>query len=97
MSEFGGVYGDTKTRSLHRRLGSATLSQMAFPRESNPSFSWEKSEWDNTVVTTTTKSRASGVSYISRGCLALEILSRGEGSWRVGENGAKLDTFALSV
>ena len=31
-------------------LGSATLSQLAFPGESNPNFPWEKSQWDNTVV-----------------------------------------------
>ena len=24
--------------------------QLAFPRESNPNFPWEKSHWDNTVV-----------------------------------------------
>ena len=35
---------------MHRRLGSATLSQLAFPRESNPNFPWEKSHWDNTAV-----------------------------------------------
>ena len=35
---------------MHRRLGSATLSQTAFPREVNPNFSWDKSHWDNTVV-----------------------------------------------
>ena len=38
-----------KTSSMHRRLGSATLSQLASPGESNPDFPWEKSEWDNTV------------------------------------------------
>ena len=38
-----------KTPSLHRRLGSATLSQLAFPGEGNPNFPWEKSHWDNTV------------------------------------------------
>ena len=37
MSEFGG-------------LGSATLSQLAFPEEGSPNFPWEKSHWDNTVV-----------------------------------------------
>ena len=35
---------------MHRRLGSATLSQLAFPRKGNPNFPWEKSFWDNTVV-----------------------------------------------
>ena len=34
----------------HSMLGSATLSQLAFPGESNPNFPWEKSQWDNTVV-----------------------------------------------
>ena len=35
---------------MHRRLGSATLSQLAFHGESKPIFPWEKSHWDNTVV-----------------------------------------------
>ena len=35
---------------MHRRLGSATLPQLAFPRKGNPSFPWEKPHWDNTVV-----------------------------------------------
>ena len=35
---------------MHRRLGSATLSQLAFPGEGNPNFPWEKSHWDNKVV-----------------------------------------------
>ena len=35
---------------MHRGLGSATRSQLAFPREDNPNFPWEKSHWDNTVV-----------------------------------------------
>ena len=37
---------------MHRRLGmgSTTLSQLAFLREGNPNFPWEKSYWDNTVV-----------------------------------------------
>ena len=35
---------------MHTGLGSATLSQLAFPREGNPNFPWEKSPWDNTVV-----------------------------------------------
>ena len=43
-------YGNTKAPSMHSRLGSATLSQLALPRESNPNFPWEKSKWDNTVV-----------------------------------------------
>ena len=43
-------YGNTKTPSTHDRLGSATLSQLAFPGESSPNFPWGKSHWDNTVV-----------------------------------------------
>ena len=35
---------------MHRRLGSATLSQLAFPGESNPNFPLEKSHWDYTNV-----------------------------------------------
>ena len=35
---------------MYRQLGSATLSQLAFPWESNPNFSWETCKWDNTVV-----------------------------------------------
>ena len=35
---------------MHIRLGSATLSQLAFSGEGNPNFSWERSHWDNTVV-----------------------------------------------
>ena len=31
-------YGHTKTPSMHRRLGSATLSQLAFPGKGNPNF-----------------------------------------------------------
>ena len=47
MSEF---YGNTETLSMHRRLGSASLSQLAFPAEGNPNFAWEKSHWDNAFV-----------------------------------------------
>ena len=35
---------------MHPRVGSATLSQLAFPAEGNPNIAWEKSHWDNTVV-----------------------------------------------
>ena len=48
-------YGNTKTPSMHRRLGSATLSQLAFPGEGNPHFLWEKSHWDNAVVKSKSK------------------------------------------
>ena len=44
------VNGNTKTPSMHRRLGSATLSQLAFPRECNPNVPWEKSQWDDIAV-----------------------------------------------
>ena len=43
-------YGNTKTPCIHPRLGSATQSQVAFPREASPNFPWEKSRLDNTVV-----------------------------------------------
>ena len=40
-----------KTTSTHlNRLGSTTLSQLAFPGGSNPNFSWKKFHWDNTVL-----------------------------------------------
>ena len=32
---------------MHHRLGSATLLQLAFPREGHPNFPWEKSHWDS--------------------------------------------------
>ena len=44
-------YGNTQAPSMHHRLGSATLSELAFPGESNPNFPWESPHWDNTVVT----------------------------------------------
>ena len=31
-------YGNTRIPSIHRRLGSTTLSQLAFPREKQPKF-----------------------------------------------------------
>ena len=43
-------YGNTRTPSMHLRLGSTTLSQLAFPGESNPNFAWTKCEWDKTVI-----------------------------------------------
>ena len=39
-----------KTASMHRKLGSTTLSQLAFSGEGNPNFPREKSHWDNTAV-----------------------------------------------
>ena len=38
-------FGNTKTPSMHRRLSSATLSQLAFAGESNPNFLCMY-EWD---------------------------------------------------
>ena len=43
-------YENTKTPSMHPRLGSATLSLLAFPGEGNPNFLWEKFHWNNKVV-----------------------------------------------
>ena len=40
---------------MHGRLGSATLSQLAFPGESNLNFPCQKSQQDNTVVKGKTK------------------------------------------
>ncbi len=39
-----------KTPSMHLRLRSMTLLQLAFPGESNPYFPWEKSQWENTIL-----------------------------------------------
>ena len=45
-------YRQTKTPSMHGRLGNMALeSQLASSDKSNPNFPWEKSQWDNTVVT----------------------------------------------
>ena len=43
-------YGNTKTPSMHCRLSSVTLSQLAFPKEGNPNFPREKSHWNSTAV-----------------------------------------------
>ena len=45
---------------MHRRLGNATLSQLAFPGEGNPNFPSEKSHWNNTVVNSNNKRGAGG-------------------------------------
>ena len=37
-----------KHKNMRGILGIATLSQLAFPRESNLNFQWEKSVWNNT-------------------------------------------------
>ena len=39
-------YGNTKTPSMHRRLGRVTLPQLAFPGESDPDFPRQNSHWD---------------------------------------------------
>ena len=41
---------ETETSSMHHRLGSATLSHLPFPKESNLNLPWNKSQWNNTVV-----------------------------------------------
>ena len=43
-------YGSAKTPCMHHRLGNAILSQLSFPRKSNPNFQWKKSKWDNRVA-----------------------------------------------
>ena len=43
-------YGNTEAPSMHHRLVSMTLLQLAFPGEGNPNFPWKKSNWDNTTV-----------------------------------------------
>ena len=56
-------YGNTKTPGIHRGLGSATLSQLAFPWESNPNFRWEKSHWGNTLVESKWKKRTKKIGF----------------------------------
>ena len=56
-------YENIKTPSMHRRLGSATLSQLAFPWESNPNFRWEKSHWGNTFVESKWKKRTKKIGF----------------------------------
>ena len=53
-----------KHLSMHCRLGGATLSQLAFPGESKPSFSWEKSYWDDTVAKSKVKKKGMWLSLI---------------------------------
>ena len=43
-------YSNTKTPSMYRMLGSATLPQLVFLGESSRNFPWEKPQWDNPVV-----------------------------------------------
>ena len=40
-SDFGGLWKHKNTPVMHRMLGSATLSQLAFSGEGNPNFPWE--------------------------------------------------------
>ena len=42
--------GNTKAPTMHWRWGSATLLLLAFLKKSNPNFTWEEFQWDNTVV-----------------------------------------------
>ena len=56
MAEFVD-YGNKKTPSMHCRLSSLTLSQLAFPGESDSNFLWEKSHWNYTVVKKKKKSK----------------------------------------
>ena len=60
-----GYYENTKTPSMHPRLGSATLLQLAFPGEGNPNLQWEKSHRDITVV----KKQQQQNKGIAAGCL----------------------------
>ena len=41
--------GNTKAPTMHWRWGSATLLLLAFLKKSNPNFTWEEFQWDNTV------------------------------------------------
>ena len=50
-------YGNAETPSMHRRFGSGTLSQPAFPVEGHPNFPREKFHWDNTAVASTSKAK----------------------------------------
>ena len=54
MSEFAGLWKP----SMHSRLGSVTLSQLAFPGEGNPNFPWGKLPLDSTVVKSELKSKS---------------------------------------
>ena len=56
-TQFGGLWkhslvdcGNTKTPSMHHRSGRVTLSQLAFPGESNLNFPWKKSQQDNIYI-----------------------------------------------
>ena len=53
-------YGNTKTPSMHFRLDSVTLLQLAFPGEGNPNLPWEKSHWGNTAVKKKEEKKSTG-------------------------------------
>ena len=57
---------------MHLKLGSVTLSQLAFPREGHPNFPWEKSHWDNTVVKSIKKKVEVGVIKHKMGILQFD-------------------------
>ena len=50
---------------MHPRLGSATLSQLAFPVEGNPNFPWVKFHWDNTVSDLKKKKKKKKVLFVT--------------------------------
>ena len=43
-------YGNTRTPSMHRRLGSATLSQLGFQQEKQIKFPIEEIPMENTII-----------------------------------------------
>ena len=47
-----------KHPNMHRRLDGATLSQLAFPGESKPSFQWEKFHVDDIVAKSKVKKKS---------------------------------------
>ena len=74
-------YGNTKTPSMHHRLGVATLSQLAFLGESNSEFPWKKSRRDNPVVKSEEKKRVHLTFYLTLAAVyTLLILSRTKSS-----------------
>ena len=68
---------------MHRKLGSATLSKMAFLGESNPSFSWEKSHWRNTVVKKRKKGKVIEGTYVGGVTHANGLPQLFDGLWGV--------------
>ena len=57
-------YANAETLSMHPKLGSATLPKLAFPKENNPNFPRDKSQWDITLLykNKTKKSRMASLS-----------------------------------